>query len=70
MGKVLEFLQRRPFYCAEDFRCYVGFTIEEVISDENDCNAKLILKNAKTNKRAVLDIERALDGETVFALER
>ena len=65
MGKVLNFQQKSPLYCAQDLREYIGYIIEDVISD-----AKLVLKDKKTNKRIVLDVERALDGETVFALER
>lgn len=70
MGKILEFQQKCPLYCAQDLREYIGCTIEDVVSDEYDCNTKLVLRDKKTNKRIVLDVERALDGETVFTLER
>lgn len=70
MGKVLNFQQKNPLYCAQDLREYIGYIIEDVISDEYDCNAKLVLRDKKMNKRIVLDVERALDGETVFVLER
>lgn len=70
MGKILEFQQKCPLYCAQNLREYIGCVIEDVVSDEYDCNAKLVLRDKKTKKRVVLDIERALDGETVFALTR
>lgn len=70
MEKILEFQQKCPLYCAQDLREYIGCVIEDVVSDEYDCNAKLVLRDKKMNKRIVLDVERALDGETVFVLER
>ena len=70
MGKVLNFQQKNPLYCAQDLREYIGCIIEDVASDEYDYNAKLVLRDKKMNKRIVLDVERALDGETVFVLER
>ena len=70
MGKVLNFQQKSPLYCAQDLREYIGYIIEDVISDEYDCNAKLVLRDKKANKRIILDVERSLDGESVFALQR
>ena len=70
MGKVLNFQQKSPLYCAQDLREYSGYIIEDVISDEYDCNAKLVLRDNKANKRIILDIERSLNGESAFALQR
>ena len=51
MGKVLNFQQKNPLYCAQDLREYIGCIIEDVVSDEYDCNAKLVLRDKKMNKR-------------------
>ena len=69
MQKVLNFQQKNPLYCAQDLREYIGYIIEDVVSDEYDCNAKLVLRDKKTNKKVVFDVEGALDGETVFVLK-
>jgi len=45
MGKVLNFQQKSPLYCAQDLREYIGYIIEDVILDEYDCNAKLVLRD-------------------------
>lgn len=72
MNKIIEFnkdnniSQLEPIYCAQDLRDYIGYKIRDVSSDEYDCNAKLHLINEETGERVSIDIDRALDGETMF----
>lgn len=70
MGDIIGFQKKEPIYCAQDLREYIGFMIIDVVSDECDCNAKLLLANDQTGEKALLDIDRALDGETIFAIRR
>lgn len=59
-----------PMYCGQDFRQYVGYRIEDVLSDENDCNVRIKLKNTHTNKSATIYADKALDGETLYAMDK
>ena len=54
----------------EDFRRYVGYRIEDVFSDENDCNVQIKLKNTHTNKSATIYADKALDGETLYVMDK
>lgn len=75
MGKILVFnnndseSSKRPLFCAQDFRDYVGYRVLNVLSDECDSNTKLILINEKTRDKVCIDIDRALDGETIFVVD-
>lgn len=56
LGDLAEVHGKEPMYCGEDFRQYVGYMIEDVLSDESDCHTKLVLKDkTKINKKVVLD---------------
>lgn len=58
---------KRPFYCGQDLRDLVGYTITDVKSDKDDSNVKVILQNMATGHRAsITGFDRALDGETLF----
>lgn len=70
MKNILKFNQREPLYCAQDLRACIGFTITDVISDENDCNARMILENESSGERVLIEVDKALDGETLFLLHR
>ena len=61
---------KEPMYCGEDFRRYVGYRIEDVLSDENDCNVQIKLKNTHTNKSATIYADKALDGETLYVMDK
>lgn len=70
MEKIVDFQKKEPVYCAQDLRDYIGWGIEDIISDKDDCNAQVVLKDMHSNKKAVIDIDRALDGETLFVARR
>lgn len=61
---------KEPMYCGEDFRRYVGYRIEDVLSDENDSNVQIKLKNTHTNKSATIYADKALDGETLYVMDK
>lgn len=69
MGDLLRFQNPpEPIYCAEDLEEYVGFRIEGVSSGECGENVYLMLSDDRNNKRVLIDINRALDGETLFLI--
>lgn len=70
MEKIVNFQKKAPIYCAEDLREYIGYVIENIISDENDCNAQIVLRNTHTNKSVAVSMDKALDGETLFIMHR
>ena len=48
---------KEPMYCGEDFRRY-------------DCNVQIKLKNTHTNKSATIYADKALDGETLYVMDK
>lgn len=70
MEKIVDFQKKEPVYCAQDLRDYIGWVVEDIISDKDDCNVQVVLKNMHSSKKAVIDIDRALDGETLLVIHR
>lgn len=63
--------EKRPMFCEQDFRDFIGFTIKDVLSDESDCNVYLVLENRKTNESVQIGcFDTVLDGETLFVVDR
>lgn len=48
----------------------IGYRIEDVLSDENDCNVQIKLKNTHTNKSATIYADKAFDGETLYVMDK
>lgn len=57
-----------PIYTAQDMRDFEGYTIHEVISDEDDLNCKVVLQGVDGNL-VTLDFDKALTLESIFIEE-
>lgn len=57
-----------PIYTAQDMRDFEGYTIHEVISDEDDLNCKVVLRGVDGNL-VTLDFDKALTLDSIFIEE-
>lgn len=71
MSKVIQFEQeKRPVFCDQDFRDYVGYFIKDVISEGINSDVKIILENKQKERAEILVKDSALDGESIFITDR
>lgn len=71
MGKIIQFEQEKiPVFSSLDFKEYVGYCIKDVVSDENDCNVKIVLENKTKDKAEIWFRDSTIDGESIFIIDR
>lgn len=55
-----------PVYCGQDLREYVGYTIKNVESDDDDLDCRVILENKAGHTAVLIMGGLSMDGESLF----